>query len=380
MQLEAGGLSTSTDSRRAVEAVEAVADVAGGLRLAAAGRLGGAALAAAAVPLDRRLATLLHLARRAQHDAQVHWVSAAAAVQLLLGKPAGQDAGDAGAVVRELLLPLLAAQPSSGDAAAAAAAAVAPQAQKMELVQAVASVAAHCGSWELGLHLVQAADGSASDAGGAAGLELPADVQARLAAAVIQQAIQSASSEDQLMLQGPRELLRHAACSTLPHALATAAAEPALQQPKQQAGGKPAAAAARAAAVLQLLLPAALHAACLVGQEAGALQQLWATCRQLLEAGSRRRQQGLALLVRFAGPLLGGGPGPQGQGERWQGAQQDPALWPLLRACLCDRDASGRKRAAHVLRLALLLEAQDGKGPWLPCHQPSGPAPGRASE
>ena len=86
--------------------------------------------------------------------------------------------------------------------------------------------------------------------------------------------------------------------------------------------------------------------------------------RQLLEGGTQRRAQGLTLLVRFAAPLLGCGganPGQQAQPpqqqregqQQWAGVQHDPEFYPLLRACLCDREASSRKQAAHVLAQAL---------------------------
>lgn len=75
------------------------------------------------------------------------------------------------------------------------------------------------------------------------------------------------------------------------------------------------------------------------------------SCRQLLGGGAQQRQRGLDLCVRFAAPLLA-------EEARWQGAQHDPAFWQLARSCLGSREAAERKRAAHLLRLA--LERQQG--------------------
>lgn len=85
-------------------------------------------------------------------------------------------------------------------------------------------------------------------------------------------------------------------------------------------------------------------------------------CRRLLAGSRQQRQQGLTLLVQFASPLLAkngegssaGGRQQEQQQQQWQGIQQDASFWPLLRACLCDQDAACRKRATHMLLLALL--------------------------
>lgn len=84
--------------------------------------------------------------------------------------------------------------------------------------------------------------------------------------------------------------------------------------------------------------------------------------RRLLEGGIQQQQQGLALLVQFAGPLLAehaaSGSGP---GQAWSGVQHDPAFWQLVRVGLQGGDASSRKRATHVLAAALAAQAPDGQ-------------------
>lgn len=88
----------------------------------------------------------------------------------------------------------------------------------------------------------------------------------------------------------------------------------------------------------------------------------------MLEGSRQQRQQGLALLVQFAAPLLsataaassGSNTDPPPQ-QQWRGLQEQPAFWELLRGCLCDSEASSRKRAAHLLRLALQAQHAAGK-------------------
>lgn len=108
-------------------------------------------------------------------------------------------------------------------------------------------------------------------------------------------------------------------------------------------------------------------------------------CRQLLAGSRQQRQQGLVLLVQFAAPLLAPEAAAGGSSrdaapaqQQWQGAQDQPAFWELLRGCLCDADASSRKRAGHVLRLALQAQEPDGelgclRLPLLLCMIPASP-------
>lgn len=61
--------------------------------------------------------------------------------------------------------------------------------------------------------------------------------------------------------------------------------------------------------------------------------------------------------MQFAAALLASGGGE----PAWRGARSDHALWALLRACLGDEEAASRKRAAHVLALALQQEQAENQ-------------------
>lgn len=107
--------------------------------------------------------------------------------------------------------------------------------------------------------------------------------------------------------------------------------------------------------MLKLLPPLPLFCPCLCD------------CRDLLGGAAHRRELGLDLLVRFAGPLTQEakeGPQSSSRGElrqqEWGGVRADPDFWQLLRSCLCDGELSNRKRAAHVLQLAV-AQAPDGE-------------------
>ncbi|KAL4440005.1 hypothetical protein ABPG75_003006 [Micractinium tetrahymenae] len=355
------------------------------LGLPAAGRLAVAALTSAASsgsapPPEQLLDTLLHMHTARKDDGQhagLLWVQAGGAVVLLRQlsavpaagqEPLSQEAS-AAAAVEQLLLPALASL--SSDAVE----------RQQALVAATAEITAAFACWGLAEHLVQAAAGShqqqqppSASAQGqqqqaqplagiqAAVGQLTPELRLGLATAVLQEALKALPCEAaQEAEQAPRFLLQHAAEHTLPAVLQLLAAD----QPRQAGSSKAkaqthqaAAAAARSAA--RQLLAAALQAACAVQQQGPALQQLWATCRDLLAAAGYERQLGLALLVQFGGPLLppagGSGSGPPcpaaGQGQ-WVGLQGDAAFWALLRACLADGELANRKRAAHMLQLAV---------------------------
>lgn len=88
----------------------------------------------------------------------------------------------------------------------------------------------------------------------------------------------------------------------------------------------------------------------------------------MLEGSRQQQQQGLALLVQFAAPLLSVSTHASSKSsttlapqQQWQGVQQQDAFWELLRGCLYDSEASSRKRAAHLLRLAVQAQQPDGK-------------------
>lgn len=81
----------------------------------------------------------------------------------------------------------------------------------------------------------------------------------------------------------------------------------------------------------------------------------------------QQRQQGLSLLVQFAAPLLTAAAPSNSKSSnqqppppQWHGVQEQAVFWELLRGCLCDSEASSRKRAAHLLRLALQAQQPDG--------------------
>lgn len=255
-------------------ALRAVADACSGHEsLAATGALGAATLAAAGVPPEAQLTTLLRLAEAPQQAAdqpQLQRLLAAAAVQpLTCPQPSPASAAAAAATMELLLLPQLAAECAADDAAA--------QQWQRGLEQAVADVVARCGCWGTGLALVHAAVGSP----GAPPSRLPAHVAVRLAAATIQGALQAGNPEgDPSQQPGREELLRYAATDAVPAVLALASAAPSQQDRRARAkGGQPAEAAQAAAAAARTLLPAVLQAACQQGQEAAALQQLWDMCK-----------------------------------------------------------------------------------------------------
>ena len=281
--------------QRLEKAMRAVADAADGLGLAATRRLGAVALAALALPSEQQLPAVLHLAALPPPGEQqlsvagpagleqrrLQWVAAAAAVELVSGQPLA-TVDQAEAVLHQLLLPLLAA--SSNSLAPGAAAAANPR-QQEELLHAAAQLVASCGCWGAGLQLVRAAVDSpgqaavpAQGAGGAG--ELAPDLRVRLAAAVVQQALQAASQQQRHQEPELGALLQHAATQTFAHALALLAAEPPARQRQRSKGGATAAAMGTArAAAAQLLLPAALHAAVQQRGSAAALAQLWEACK-----------------------------------------------------------------------------------------------------
>lgn len=87
----------------------------------------------------------------------------------------------------------------------------------------------------------------------------------------------------------------------------------------------------------------------------------------MLTDSRQQRQQGLSLLVQFAAPLLtaaaasnSASSSQQLPWQQWHGVQEQAAFWELLRGCLCDSEASSRKRAAHLLRLAVQAQQPDG--------------------
>lgn len=288
---------------RVQKALDAVAGAADGLSLAATRRLGAAALAAAALPLEDQLAAVLQLAAGSPEEEvslaadaadtsreQRRWVLAATAVELLLNGHLPAAADQVAGVLQHQVLPLLAADAADGAGpAAAAAAAAATQHQREELLAAAAQLVAICSCWDLGLELVRAALSSPTDsssgqpaAGASCAGQLPPHTQVRLAAAVIQQGLQAASRQEGQPQPALDALLRHAGTQTLPDVLALLASEPPVSWRQRSKGGAAAAAqlaagATRAAAV-QLLLPAALQAGVQQQGQATAMEQLWKAC------------------------------------------------------------------------------------------------------
>lgn len=292
---------------RVQSALQAVAGAADGLSLPAARRLGAAALAAAALPPEQQLAAVLQLAvarpdeglhpqtargaADGEQQQQWHWVLAATAIELLVNGHSSATVDQVTGVLEHQVLPLLAIDTAT---AAGPPEAAASQQQQEELLAAVAPLVAGCGCWDLGLQLVRAAAvssppthprSSSSSPAADAGIadQLPPHMRVRLAAAVVQQALEAASRPDGHPQAELDALLHHAATQTLPDVLALQATGPPMQRRQRGKGGAlPAAqlmAAAIRAAALQLLLPAALQAAVQQQGQAAAMEQLWEACK-----------------------------------------------------------------------------------------------------
>lgn len=267
-------------------ALQSVADVCEGLSLAATSRLAAGGLRAAGVPLEQQLLEILDVAaaeaQSKQEDAkpgvnavkeqsQLQWALAAAAVQALRQQRHVRPPAAATAVIEKLLLPQLAQVAAE---------------QQHELLQAVAELVACCSCWHLGLVLVQAACGTEPPSSGElpaapAATQLQPEVRARLAAAIIHQAL-SASGPEVVQPEAacPAVVLWHAATQTLHEVLELLLAEPPpLPQRAAKRGDKAGQAANAMVATAQLLLPSSLQASAAVGQETGALQQLWNACK-----------------------------------------------------------------------------------------------------
>lgn len=291
---------------RLQNALEAVAGGADGLSLAAARRLGAAALAAAALPPEQQLAAVLQLAvarpdeglhpqapggaADGEQQRQWQWVLAATAIELLVNGHSSATASQVTGILEHQVLPLL-----DIDTAAAAGppGAAASQQQQEELLAAVAQLVAGCSCWNLGLQLVRAAavsrpadpHSSSSSPTADAGIasQLPPHMRVRLAAAVVQQALEAASRQGSHPQPELDALLHHAATQTLPDVLDLLATGPPAQRRQRGKGGAlPAAqliAAATRAAAVQLLLPAALQAAVQQQGQAAAMEQLWEACK-----------------------------------------------------------------------------------------------------
>ena len=201
---------------------------------------------------------------------------------------------------------------------------------------------------------------------------LPAEQAVRLAACLVQQAVQACEAEHPFPeAASPRDslgaLLRQAATACFAAALRLLGA-PDLPAAVRRAAGQ--------------LVTDCLQAArlCSGGARSDCLRQLWGACKGLMGAeGPVEQRVGLALMVQFCEELLeegtaGGesgtlgdnGPaasdesrvgGGSGGGGGAGSARRDPALWALLQQALLDSDSLTRKRAVHVLQAAVAAPA-----------------------